>query len=226
MVKHRKQVGTDGEYAPSFLTTYGSDKLINESMAHPKAVSNQLRHHVEAWLGEISPGTRVYTKDHSGLDLISLGFAFSSSLGETKHFRSTNVGFGISYILPIILVLLSAKPGSLILLENPEAHLHPHGQVKMGELLALASENGVQILVETHSDHLLNGIRLAVHGGHISPDNVGLSFFQREQTGGSISANISSPKIDRAGRIDFWPEGFFDETEKALRQLMRPPVND
>ncbi len=223
-VKYRRQVGSDGEYAPFFLATFGIDELPNDRLHHPSAASTQIRHELEAWLGEISPGTRVYTESHKKLDLVSLEFAVSSSLGETRHFRATNVGFGISYIMPIILAILAAKPGTVILLENPEAHLHPRGQVEMGKLLALATLGGIQIVVETHSDHLLNGIRLAVHGRRVSSDLVGLFFFSREQKADTISTRISRPEMDAAGRISEWPDGFFDETEKVLRQLLLPPV--
>lgn len=223
-VKYRRQIGCDGEYAPFFLAIFGADELPNGRLHHPLATSHQIRHELEAWLGEISPGTRIYTEAHKKLDLVSLEFAVSSALGETQHFRATNVGFGISYIMPIILAVLAAQPGTVILLENPEAHLHPRGQVRMGELLALASLGGVQILVETHSDHLLNGIRLAVHGGRVNPKQVGLFFFSREQKASTISTRIGRPEMDAAGRISEWPDGFFDETEKVLRQLLLPPA--
>lgn len=222
-VRYRRQVGCDGEYAPFFLSTFGTEEIRNKHLHHPSAISGQLRHQLEAWLSEISPGTRIYTESHPKLDLVSLEFAFISELGETQHFRATNVGFGISYILPIVLAVLAARTDSLILLENPEAHLHPQGQLKMGELLALASLGGVQILIETHSDHLLNGIRLAVHNGRLSPDQVGLYFFERESGKGTIGTRITTPEMDAAGRINTWPAGFFDETEKALRQLLLPP---
>lgn len=223
-VKYRRQVGCDGEYAPFFLATFGSDELPNKRLHHPAAASTEIRHELEAWLGEISPGTRVYTEAHKKLDLVSLAFAVASPLGETQHFRATNVGFGISYIMPIILAVLAAEPGTLILLENPEAHLHPRGQVRMGELLALAALGGAQIIVETHSDHLLNGIRLAVHSGNLSPEQVGLFFFAREEKIGTVCARITKPEMDAAGRISEWPDGFFDETERALRRLLLPPV--
>ena len=221
-VRHRNKIGVDGEFAPFYLSTYGTEKLLNEYLVHPGASSEQLKHQVEAWLGEICPGTRIYTQTHSDLDLVSLAYSFESKLGETKHFRSINVGFGITYIMPIVLRILSAKPGSLILLENPEAHLHPKGQVKMGELLGLATKGNVQILVETHSDHLLNGVRLAVHDAKINSSDVSIFFFERQEEEGSISAKINDLKIDSNGRIAYWPEGFFDETEKVLQKLLAP----
>jgi predicted ATPase len=129
----------------------------------------------------------------------------------------------MTYVLPILLATLTAEQGALLIIENPEAHLHPKGQLKIGELLALSSLAGVQVVIETHSDHLLNGIRLAVHGGRLPPESVGVHFFEREDSDDFFRSRITSPRLDRTGRLDQWPEGFFDESEKALRQLLRPP---
>jgi predicted ATPase len=216
-----RQLGRDGEYTAYFLSEFGSETVENKHIHHPKAKSTQLIHQTEAWLGEISPGTRLYTNSHEELDLVSLQFAFASATAETNHYRATNVGFGISYVLPIIVAALSNE-GGMLLIENPEAHLHPIGQRKIAELLANAASKDVQIIVETHSDHFLNGLRLSVHSGNVAPDDIALHYFEREQTKYAIRAKVSSPKIDRNGRIDFWPEGFFDESEKALRELLRP----
>jgi predicted ATPase len=222
-VREHRQFGRDGEYAPFFLSQYGSEKIQNDAARHPSAQSSQLRHQVEAWLSEISPGTRIYTEAHPKLDLVGLEFAFASGTGETNRYRPTNVGFGITYTLPIIVAALAAKPGTLILLENPEAHLHPRGQLRIAQLLGLCALGGIQIIAETHSDHFLNGLRLAVHDGAIPPESLAVHFFDREVMDKAIRAKITSPKIDRAGRIDIWPDGFFDETDKALRRLLVPP---
>lgn len=222
-VRIHRQLGRDGQYSAHFLSECGEDHVSNEGLRHTRARSAQLRHQLEAWLGEISPGTRLYTEAHPSLDLVSLEYAFSTGRGETNRYRATNVGFGISYILPIILAALSATAGSLLLIENPEAHLHPQGQLQMGRLLALASLGGVQIVVETHSDHVLNGLRLAVHDRILAPDQVALHHFQRETRNDDIRTKVISPIIDADGRIDQWPDGFFDENEKALRKLLLPP---
>ena len=113
-------------------------------------------------------------------------------------------------------------PGTLLIVENPEAHLHPKGQSMMGHLLALAASCGVQVLIETHSDHVLNGIRLAVHGGKIKPEEICFHFFQRIEKDSQALAQVVSPKIDRNGRIDRWPDGFFDEWDKSLDALLEP----
>ncbi|MGL5872385.1 MAG: AAA family ATPase [Xenococcaceae cyanobacterium] len=212
------QIGTRGEYTAHFLAINESKNIPIDKLNHPKAKSLELRHQVEAWIREVSPGTRIKITLNSNMGLTNSQYFY----GDSKPYRATNVGFGISYTLPIIVAILASEPGTLILLENPEAHLHPKGQAKMGELLALAASCGVQIVVETHSDHVLNGIRLAVHDGKINPEDVQLHYFQRIEKEGQLVSEVVSPHINRNGRIDQWPDGFFDEWDKSLEALLEP----
>lgn len=217
-VRQHRQLGNKGEYTAHFLYLYQDDEIPNKQLNHPLANSLTIKDQVEAWLGEISPGTRIKITPNSGMDLMSLQFSY----GLSNDYRSTNVGFGVTYTLPIIVAVLASEPGTLILLENPEAHLHPKGQSKIGELLALAASCGVQIIIETHSDHVLNGIRLAVHDGKIDPEDVQLHYFQRQEKEGMMVSEVISPKINRNGRIERWPDGFFDEWDKNLEALLEP----
>lgn len=212
------QIGTRGEYTAYFLYIRGREPIPIKNLSYPDAKSMDLIDQVEAWLREVSPGIRIEIKANPEMGLVNIQYFY----GESNRYRATNVGFGITYTLPIIVAVLSSYPGSLILVENPEAHLHPRGQAKMGELLALAASCGVQVVLETHSDHVLNGIRLAVHGGKIKPEDVQLHYFQRQEKQGQAVTKVISPKIDRNGRIDRWPDGFFDEWEKSLDVLLEP----
>jgi predicted ATPase len=217
-VRQHRQLGTMGEYTAHFLSIFRDMEIPNPMLSHPKAKSFNLLSQVEAWLGEISPGTRIHITDSPGMDLVSLQYSF----GLSNEYRATNVGFGITYTLPVITAILSAQPGALLLLENPEAHLHPKGQARMGNLLAQAASQGVQIILETHSDHVLNGIRLAVHGGKLDPDLVRLHFFQRQESQGQTISEVISPRMNRKGRMDQWPDGFFDEWDNSLTALLQP----
>ena len=173
---------------------------------------------VEAWMEEVSPSVRLTAELVSSADMIVPGFSFRRT-GDipTRGYRPTNVGFGLSYTLPVILSLLS-EPGTLCLIENPEAHLHPRGQTKLGELAARAASAGVQIFVETHSDHFMDGVRIAVRDGLITPDDVTFNYFQREGN----TATVTSPTINEDGRLSDWPEGFFDQNALNLARLLAP----
>lgn len=220
-VRHRHRLGAGGEYTAHYLALFGKNYEVDSRIAHPNATSLALQDQVEAWMSEISPGVRLKLLAHSGMDLVNLNYTFVADKQVTNPYRSTNVGFGITYTLPVLVALLSARQGSLVLLESPEAHLHPKAQAMIGELIARVCSCGAQVVFETHSDHVLNGIRIAVKKGCISPEQVRFHFFQRATGPGSdFAVQVNSPVIDRDGRIDLWPEGFFDEWDKSLEQLL------
>ena len=177
-----------------------------------------MKDQVEAWIGEISPGVRIKLETDLEMDLVSLRYQFRLQDGLSNAYRATNVGFGLTYTLPIVVAALAASPDSLLLIENPEAHLHPQGQSRIGDLLARVASCGVQVVIETHSDHVLNGIRLAVHAGNLRPDEMMLYFFRLDEQDGH--SEVISPRIDSDGRIEPWPTGFFDQAEKDLLELL------
>ena len=219
--RERKQLGGKGEYAPHFLREFGDKKTLADKRVHSNAISPNLKHQVEAWMGEISPGIRINLDTYPDIDRINLRYSFVGQV-TSNAYRSINVGFGITYTLPIVVALLAAEQDALVLLENPESHLHPQGQFKLGELMARAASCGIQVIVESHSDHILNGIRVAVRNKIIAPDEVSLYYLSRPAETDQLSSKVDSPRLDEDGRIDEWPEGFFDEWEKSLEQLFYP----
>lgn len=222
VVREQRQLGVLGQYAAHFLSEYRDEEVL-EQLHHPDSTSDTLIGQTMAWMSEISPGTQIKVDNYSEIDVVRLSFGFvrADTVGNVNYHRATNVGFGLTYTLPVLVAILSSKPGSLVLLENPEAHLHPRGQSQIGELMARAANAGIQIIVETHSDHILNGIRVAARNGMIEPSDVALHFFQRPQEDSELKgAEVISPKLDKDGRIDQWPEHFFDEFDKNLMNLL------
>ena len=120
-VRQKQQLGTKGEYTAHFLSIFGKELEVSSDLKHKKATSSKLRDQVEAWMSEISPGVRIHLQEYADMDLIDLRYSFKQGKVSSKGYRSTHVGFGITYTLPIITAILSAKPCSLLLLENPEA---------------------------------------------------------------------------------------------------------
>ncbi len=221
-VRNRRQLGSRGEYTAHFLSVYGNEVVSSEVLMHAEAASANLRSQVEAWLGEVSPGVRLSVRPVRDMDLVQLQYSFVEGADVSNAYRPTNVGFGLTYTLPIVVGALAARPGALLLIENPEAHLHPRGQVRIADLLARAAKAGVQVLIETHSDHILNGIRLAVYEDRLTARDVQLHFFERRIAAKRAYYGIVSPEMDADGRIDPWPEGFFDEWDRALEALLTP----
>lgn len=215
------QVGCRGEHAVSSLYLIGSDSKfkVYENMKNPVEISDRLELQVNAWMSEISPGIKVKAIPYLDANMMGLRYGRLSVMGEEST-NAVNMGFGVSYVLPVIISLLKARKGDLLILENPEAHIHPKGQRQIGELTAKAAANGVQIMMETHSDHILNGIRLAIKQKSIRPNQVKINYFNAfEDQEGMTIHDITSPEILPDGSLSNWPEGFFDEWDKAIGLL-------
>lgn len=211
----KNQVGIHGEYAVHYLNDRRKDIITNQSVLHPNESEPLLLPQVERWLDEITPGVKLNFENYEHAN--SIGLMVKQTQQKLVNYYSTvNIGFGITYVLPVIIALLKSQKDDLIIIENPEAHLHPKGQRKMGELISRAANGGVQILVETHSDHVLNGIRLSVKKERLNPEMVNLYYFSREANNVPL---IENPKINGDGRLNFWPEGFFDEWDKAIDEM-------
>ncbi len=214
-------LGKQGEYTVHFLAEHGSSDVEMEILRHTNARSNTLLAQTDAWMSEITPGIRISATVIPEINQASLQYEFETASGYTEKFRPENVGFGLTYVLPVVVAVLSSQPGDLLIIENPEAHLHPAGQSAVAKLISLASENGVQIIVETHSDHFLNGVRVATKQKHIEPENISLFYFSREPGQEEHTIDIRQPFIDKDGKLDEWPQGFFDEWDKNLDSLLR-----
>ena len=219
-ISENLDLGSSGEYVFHFLDYFQDRIQLSEN--DPRLInasSSRLRDQLGGWLDTISPGASLSITPVTDADLMLGGYAFSEpGRVSTRNYRSTNVGFGLSYVLPVIVSLLSAKPGSLLIIENPEAHLHPKGQTKLGELCARAAAAGVQVLAETHSDHFMDGARIAVHDALLSHEDICFNYFRKKD----YKTTVSTPLIDSSGRLSDWPDGFFDQHRRNAARLMKP----
>lgn len=185
--------------------------IIPEILRHPNAEGDTLLYNVRAWLGTISPDVKFDWEIQKNTD---------SSFSLFDEHRANNVGFGLSYTLPVIvsLLLASTRENSIVLLENPEAHLHPRGQVEIASLVAKAVQAGVQVVVETHSDHFFDGIRIAVkESENRLCDQVVTYWFELDKL---KNTQKEICMMDCNGRIATWPKGMFDQFEINAFKLM------
>ncbi|WP_258036988.1 MULTISPECIES: DUF3696 domain-containing protein [unclassified Streptomyces] len=216
----RRFLGTKGEHTINYLRQFGREE-VPEPLRHRNQRDRRLLQQAAAWIGELCPGIDLQAHIIDGTDQVRLSYGFDGPRGTRR--RPTNVGFGLTYALPVVVACLTSGPGSLLLLENPEAHLHPRGQTGMALLAAASAANGAQVVMETHSDHVLNGLRLAVKRGRLRPEDAVLHYFRHDQAGSKddhLGVEVVSPAVDREGRLDQWPHGFFDELENTLDQLL------
>jgi len=129
-----------------------------------------------------------------------------------------DVGFGASQILPVLGICLSASPGDLILLEQPELHLNPGMQQKLADFLLIMSKTGRQIIVETHSEYLITRLR---RNAASEPDDhkyFTIIFVERDEKEGTSYRTVN---VNEMGDLSEWPKGFFDHVAEDLRVLMR-----
>lgn len=216
----RRSLGTQGQHVLAFLARYGRETLPEgDPRMNAAEAKETVEGQVTAWLQETSPGSMLDIGELRQVDAYAARFAYRRR-GDvaSRPFRATNVGFGLSYVLPVLAALIAARPEDLVIVENPEAHLHPRGQTMLGELASRAAAAGVQVVVETHSDHFLDGVRIAARRGIIDPAAARVHYFTRH----GPEAAVISPALRPDGSLTDWPSGFFDERDNNLVRLLAP----
>lgn len=224
-------VGVRGELCAQVLAVHGMREKVARGRLHPEPPADTgvergaydfLKYQVEAWLSDIVRPTEIDTVWYPNTTVTALRFRDPGG----DWVRAPNMGFGVSYSLPIVLAGLFA-PGedALLVVENPEAHLHPAGQSRMGTFLAMLAGAGVQVLLETHSDHVLNGIRRAIGEHRLLPAARAVVHFFDVKTGGE--PEISALRFTETGGLSDWPRRFFDQYQidvAALARVRRGPA--
>lgn len=208
-----------GEYAPSLLHLHKNDTFSEEMLAgitdiFPEVEVDDIQDRslngmVNFWLTRMFDFTEVEAKYVEEANVYVL--LISTSL-KRKASKPTNVGFGYSYVLPILVAGLTATEGDILIVENPEAHLHPRAQSVLGKFMSwIARYKGVQLFVETHSEHIVNSFRVLVAQETLTPDDVNILFFDEHYD--HFAEKIV---VDEKGHIRDWPEYFFDQEERDL----------
>jgi predicted ATPase len=210
------EVGCRGEYCAQVLDTLGTT-IVEEGRCClvDAEIPPLLKAQTEQWLSRVTRPLQIDTETFAGTGVTAMKFR----TGE-DWVKPPNMGFGITCTLPVILAGLTAGTGGLLLIENPEAHLHPAGQSQIGVFLATMAAAGIQIIVETHSDHVLNGIRRTIGEQQLlQADQAIVHYFDAE---------ASKPQdlfFTGTGGVSSWPSGFFDQYQldvAALTRVRRP----
>jgi predicted ATPase len=210
-------VGVRGEFVAQVLASFDRSRVSAGRLegSSTETQISSLLHQTESWMSKIVRPTQIDAEWFPNTLVTRLRFKTPGIRAEWT--RAPNAGFGISYALPVVVAALRAEVGGLLLVENPEAHLHPAGQSKIGSFLARVAADGVQIFLETHSDHVLNGIRVAVADGSavLLPEQVAIHFFRVQDDGPALQ----SMELQRTGQLTAWPAGFFDQAQVDLAAL-------
>lgn len=146
---------------------------------------------------------------------------FIDSIDDGNTFRPVNVGFGYSYVISLLLSVILAKENDVVIIENPEAHLHPQAQSRLMEFLVrAANEKNVQCFIETHSDHIVNGLLVSLKEKKIDLEDVQILFFDRKTKDGKSYIDVSNLEMTQSGRVRKPPRGFCDQYGMDLRKLI------
>ena len=213
----RVDVGARGEFTAHMLNLFNR-RRVQDALLHPSTAevprAPTLGSQSEAWLSSIVHPTRIRS---SWLPQASAAALQFRDLDVTADWvRPANVGFGLTHCLPIIVAALGSTPGATFIVENPEAHLHPRAQSEIGKFLVRLAASGVQTIVETHSDHVLNGVRVAVAAEQmLSADDVAIHFF------GGAGEGVTEITLNGSGSLSDWPPGFFDQALEDLAAVSR-----
>ena len=203
----------EGEYIPSYLASLSRRRSTEW-------------HKIKTALEAFGQGSGLFEEIHVRSFGNTDGDPFQIMVrlpgdGSQVHLRNlVDVGYGVSQSLPVLTELLSDNAPSTYLLQQPEVHLHPTAQAALGSLFGNIAAKGVQMLVETHSDYLLDRIRMDVRDGKgeptLKPEDVSILYFERSGT----SVRIHPIWIDENGNVKDAPnsygEFFMSESRRSI----------
>lgn len=179
-----------------------------------KERKKEILHKVTHAISEIMGGASLSVDD---VDTEYIKFLIDS-FDDKDGFKPVNVGFGYSYILPIVVLPQVVAEGSKLFIENPEAHLHSGAQSRlMDYLISVAKERKLQLFIETHSDHIVNSLRIATKKGKCESKDSMITHVYRSDSG---AASICQIKMDREGNLSNYPQEFMDEWTKQMLDLV------
>lgn len=212
-LEQESRFGRKCEYAISYLEAQ-KDEFEKNSIA-PELIRDKnnktLLAQVNYWFKEIV-GSTIETESVDG-QRIKVNYKMSDGI---KH-APTNVGSGISYLISILIVCLASEKNSTILIENPEIHLHPKAQSKLMKFLYFIAGSGRQLFIETHSDHIFNGIRAGVSSNEMDSKKIAVNFINCDEKDGSANSVIQFGKMGNV--VNPIPD-LFDQFELDLNKMI------
>lgn len=204
-------LGKNGEYVIDYFYTHRLDVLPSELIFDKNLET--LEGQVNYWLNRLTGYSMQVSMNGSEYQVY-----FEDSTHK-KLLNPMHVGTGISFIAELLIVCLAAKKDDLIIIENPEIHLHPSAQAAIMDFLAMIAVNGdSQIMVESHSDHLFNGIRRLLHDKKLKVEEVSVYNFKRDGRGITAAQEV---KLSQTGGILEYIPGMFDQFDEDLDAILK-----
>lgn len=218
-------VAADRQGPASIWSEPKENSLVGDALGiHGERIINSLYENKEEFqemvakeLSYILGGASVKAKDTDDFEAVRL---YLDSIDESNGYKPINVGFGYSYVLPVVVLPLLMKEGSKFFVENPEAHLHPGAQSRLMQyLVRIAKEKNIQLFVESHSDHVVNAARILVKNKQngIDKKDVMIIHIGRDQ---DKTPKIWQIKLDTEGNLSDYPQDFMEEWGNQMSLLV------
>lgn len=208
-------LGKHGEFVIDYYYNHRSDEV--DPCLRISKDSSSLEAQVNGWLRKLTDYRMTVSQPSDSYNVF-----FTDNLGNKM--RPSQVGTGVGYIAALLIVCLASPQESLIQIENPEIHLHPSAQSDLTEFFAIISHSGRQLLIETHSDHIINGILVQLKEAAFHLEDVRIFYFDNDDEAEEDEIpNCYIPRsleITPYGKIKHAPKGFFDQIEIDFRKLM------
>jgi predicted ATPase len=205
-------IGTKGEYLATVLHASRAREVLSfreDGAPEPMSLAEALNR----WTVRLGIADAIQTRD-----LGRLGIQVSVQRGGIPAVDLTSVGVGVSQLLPVIVMCLLAEPGSLLLLEQPELHLHPGLQQKLGDFLLACARSGRQLIVETHSEYLVSRLRRWIAEDEAGELLEALAVYFVEQK--EDASEFRKVAVNEFGGVEDWPVGFFDQAATESRRIL------
>ena len=206
-------IDMQGRLAPFFYHQKQNDNI--SELAIDNMEDTTLRSQVAYWLNHIL-GTTVKTENIQ--DNIIVAY---QAPHDVEPYSPLNTGFGTSMVFPILVTCLTAKIGDTIIIENPEVHLHPKAQSKLADFFAFIAQKGVQVILETHCEHLIYKLCYNVNQGIIDYDKVVFQYKEINKPFEAIYTDKKGRFVDEKNNQRKFPTGFFDATLTEYLQIYR-----
>lgn len=204
-------LGTDGSMVYELFYNHQSDTLQGGLIADKNTFT--FGGQVNYWLKKLTGYLLEVTFSNNNYNVL-----FKSEALEGRTLRPFNVGTGVSFIASVIIATLAATEKDVVIVENPELHLHPKAQAELTDFFCFVANSGVQIFIESHSDHVFNGLRRNIAKGETKPEDVQIAYFQSQSNG---ITNVHSIGIDAHGDLSDFPVGMFDQFDNDLDDIIR-----
>lgn len=214
-------VGPKGEQTAAVLHLNAKRKIwtiassaFEDSPTDSKSTEATLAFAVADWLKYLG-----IADDFETVEKGKLGHELRVRTSGVSEFQDlTNVGVGVSQVLPIVVTCLLAAQGSTIILEQPELHLHPAVQARLADFFVAMTLLKKQCIIETHSEHLIERIRFRIVQDRTNfvKNNTKIYFFSKNDG----STSVKNIVINKYGSIDDWPKDFFDQSQIANEKIV------